>query len=354
MQKQILIPTFVFFSLFLTSCLTLSNSKSSKNFQNKNFINPSKVSVDWNQLYYENHSPQVRQFINYSKATKIALKDYEIPYTYNGTSGNWNTKYLSSKNKIEFMRKNGVDCTRFLWHLYAEQLNLPYNSKYRNAAILSQSFAQKRSTIELKNFIPIKKMKNGFKPKTGDILAFPGHALAVLDPEKCIAIQSTSWFCKKMSANGTCYEAAKGKEAGVTIYKLMNKGDCENGVWKQLDSPKNKFTAGWRHKAFNTWIEKMPNKVTNNKVITLIGYNISNRFIYFPGNPVPGKTSHAVSQITHLNGEKLDVVHIKVPHKAHTGKLKIYWGNQIKPDIKMTLESNQILTIENERMLSSN
>ena len=42
----------------------------------------------------------------------------------------------------------------------------------------------------------------------------------------------------------------------------MNKGDCEEGAWKQLDAPKNRFTAGWRPQALNTWIEELPTSFT--------------------------------------------------------------------------------------------
>ena len=352
MHKHILLPTFSIICLFFAGCI--SSSKSKKHYyQSRSYVNPTQVPVDWNNLYLTNRSPKAKLFIEYSRETKFALNKDEIPYAWKGIPQNWNSSYYRAKDKYEFMRKNGVDCTRFLWHIYAERMKLPYNSKHKNAAILSQSFAQRRSTSELKNFIPIKKTGNAFKPRTGDILAFPGHALAVVDPEQCIAIQSSSWVCKKMSPDGSCHGSSTGKNAGVTVYKLMNKGDCENGFWKQLDSPKNKFTSAWRHKALNTWIEKLPSKAYNKETITLVGYNISRRFVYFEGSNNPSKTSYAKSQINSSNGYKLDVVTLKVPHNARTGKLKIYWGNNIKPDIRMTVQSNEILMINNNHMLSS-
>ncbi len=353
MDKHILLPTFSIFCLFITGCLSTSKSKSKPYYQGRNYVNPTQVPVDWKNLYASNNSPKVRQFIAYSQETKFALNEMEIPYAWKGIPQNWNSNYNKAENKFEFMRKNGVDCTRFLWHLYAEKMKLPFNSKHKNAAILSHSFAKRRSTNELKNFVPLKKMGNAFKPRTGDILAFPGHALAVVDPDRCIAIQSASWLCKKMSLNGSCLNAATGKNAGVSVYKLMNKGDCDNGFWKQLDSPKNKFTSGWRHKALNTWIEKLPSKAYKRETITLVGYNISRRFIYFEGSNTPTKTSYTKSQFNSPNGYKLDVVTLAVPHNARSGKLKIYWGNNIKPDFKMTIQSNEILMIDNKQMLSS-
>ena len=77
----------------------------------------------------------------------------------------------------------------------------------------------------------------------------------------------------------------------------MNKNDCANGLWNKLDSNKNKFTAGWRHKALNTWIEKIPKKAKNKQVITLVGHNISRRFIYFNGASHPVKTSYAIKTL---------------------------------------------------------
>jgi hypothetical protein len=353
MGKHILLLTLGIFCLFITSCISTSKSENKHFYQSRNYVNPTQVPVDWKNLYSTNNSSKIKQFLEYSQETKFALNEKEIPYAWKGIPQNWNASYNKADNKYEFMRINGVDCTRFLWHLYAEKMKLPFNSKHLNAPILSRTFAQKRSTSELKNFVPLKKIGAAFKPRTGDILAFPGHALAVVDPDRCIAIQSASWLCKKMGVNGSCFSADTGKNAGVSIYKLMNKGDCNNGLWKQLDSPKNKFTSGWRHKALNTWIEKLPSRAYKREIITLVGYNISRRFIYFAGTKTPSKTSYAKSQLKSSNGYKLEVVTLKIPTNARSGKLRIYWGNSIKPDINMTVLSNEILTIDNNQMFSS-
>lgn len=342
------------FCLLYIGCVSSNKSKFSQSFKNKNYVNPTNIQVDWKNLYDENQSSEIRSFLTYSKETKMELTQDEIPYAVNGIHESWNNRYLKANNKYDHMRKYGVDCTRFLWHLYSEKMKLPFNASHKNAPILSQTFARSHSSKELKYFVPIKKQNGAFTPRTGDILAFPGHALAVLDPKKCIAIQSASWVCRKMSYQGYCLDAAKGKDAGVTIYKLMNKGDCEEGVWKQLDAPKNRFTAGWRHKALNTWIEELPTEALPQTTIKLIGYNIANRYIYFQGAKHAQKTSHSIATTTNKNGYKLDIVKVKVPHDAQTGKLKIYWGNHSKPNHGHTINSIQTLKIQKEKYLSIN
>lgn len=351
MFKHIFILSLSIIYLLCIGCVSSKQYK--KASKNQNYVNPTKIQVDWHNLENEHNSPQIKAFLNYSKETHHELSQNEIPYAVNGIQANWNDKYNEAYNKYDFMRKYGVDCTRFLWHLYKTKMQLPFNSRHKNAPILSSSFAKKHHTSELKYFVPIKMHNDAFKPRTGDILAFPGHALAVLDAKRCIAIQSASWVCRKMTSQGYCLDAAKGKDAGVTIYKLMNRGDCVNGVWKQLDSPKNKFTAAWRHKALNTWIEKLPKQASPHSTIELVGYNIANRYIYFQGIKEPQKTSHAIQTITDSNGTTLDVVSIFVPAKARTGKLKIYWGNQLTPDLQHTVASSQILKIQSDKYLSA-
>ncbi len=342
------------YSILCISCVSTYKSKKNQASKNQNYVNPTKIQVDWKNLYEENQSSQIRSFLTYSKETKSELTQDDIPYAVDGIQASWNYKYAKAKDKYDFMRKYGVDCTRFLWHLYSEKMKLPFNSSQKNAPILSHTFAKNKKTKELKYFVPIKKENGSFIPRTGDILAFPGHALAVLDPKKCIAIQSASWVCRKMSYHGYCLDAAKGKDAGVTIYKLMNRGDCENGKWKQLDSPKNKFTAGWRHKSMNTWIEDLPKEASPQSTIKLIGYNIANRYIYFPGVTHPQKTSHLLASTKDSLGNKLDIVKIKVPSNARTGSLKIYWGNHHKPDQLHTVSTEQILKIDHSKYISSN
>ncbi|KAB8027396.1 hypothetical protein [Fluviispira multicolorata] len=353
MKKQIKYITISFICLFLTGCMSQKNSSMQRTYFG-DYAEPKNVSVAWNSLYAENPSPEVRKFLSYSQDIKKNIYQRGIPYPAKTLSSNWDRNYLRASDKYNFMRKNGVDCTRFLWHLYAGEMNLPYNSKYKNSAILSHTFAKKQIDQELKNFVPLKKYKNGFQPRTGDILAFPGHALAVLDPKQCIAIQSTSWACEKMTAKGQCHKGTQGKNAGVVIYKLMNKTDCTNGIWNKLDSQKNKFTAGWRHKALNTWIEKIPQKTKTNQTITLIGHNISRRYIFFNGNTNPVKTSYALKVFKSSNGYPLDLVKVTVPKNAISGKIKIYWGNDLKPNITQTVSSKREIIIENNNKLLTN
>lgn len=354
MHNYNLVLSSVFIIISIISCVSSNTKNNNKKYlQSKYFVNPINTPVKWNKLYIENHSINAKLFLNYAKETKNILNEIDIPYILTKNYQLWDSNYIKAKDKYNFIQNNGIDCTRFLWHLYEKKMNLPYNSNYKNKVILSYSFSQKKMNNELKYFVPLKKIGKAFKPRTGDILAFPGHALAVLDPKDCISIQSASWLCKKMNLNGSCHESVSGLNAGVAIYKLMSKGDCNNGLWHHLDSPQNKFTAGWRHKALNTWIEKLPSKAFRNEKITLVGYNISNRFVFFAGSNYPSKTSYAISQIYSPNDYKLDIVSIKVPSNAQSGPLKIYWGNQIKPDINMTVESNEKIIIENSKILSS-
>ncbi|BBH52230.1 hypothetical protein [Fluviispira sanaruensis] len=353
MKTKITYITLGLISLILSGCMSQKNSSLRRTYFG-DYADPKNVSVAWSSLYTENPSPEVRKFLSYSQDIKKNIFTQGIPYPAQKLNANWDRNYLRANNKYNYMRKNGVDCTRFLWHLYAGEMNLPYNSKYKNSAILSQTFAKRRINSELKNFVPLKRYKNGFAPRTGDILAFPGHALAVLDPKQCIAIQSTAWACERMTPRGQCHKGTEGKNAGVVVYKLMNKDDCANGLWNKLDSNKNKFTAGWRHKALNTWIEKIPKKAKNKQVITLVGHNISRRFIYFNGASHPVKTSYAIKTLQSKNGYPLDLVNVTVPKDALSGKIKIYWGNEIKPNIDNTVSSKRDLIIENNKLLSNN
>lgn len=354
MKKNILTIVIGYFSFtFVVSCTTKNQTKRNDFLPNLAYTNPANPSVDWHYLYAENKSENIKKFLEFSKSTQLKIKKYNIPYSWKGISENWDYHYFKSQNKYTFMQKNGIDCTRFLRHIFLEEMKLPYNSKEKSGPILSQSFSQSRSSSELKNFIPIKKFRNGFKPKTGDILAFPGHALVVVDAKHCIALQSASWICKKFAMN-TCYEAARGKQAGVTLYKLTNKNDCENGTWKQLDATKNKFTAAWRHKSFNIWIETMPQKAKPYEKITLTGYNISQRHVYFSGSNKPVLTSYAHKHTYNKQGDVLDIVTVKIPGTARSGKLKIYWGNNLKPDINHTISSAKILNIEPQQFLTKN
>ena len=348
----IIVMSYFYFSI-VVSCATKNQTKRNHVLPNSAYVNPSHPSVDWSKLHAQSDSPNVKTFLKFSKATQSKIKEQHIPYSWKGISENWDYHYFMSKDKYTFMRKNGVDCTRFLRHIFLEEMKLPYNSKEKNYPILSHSFSQNRSSSELKNFIPIKKLRNGFKPKTGDILAFPGHALVVIDAKNCIALQSASWLCKKFALN-SCYQSASGKHAGVTLYKLMNKTDCDNGTWKQLDAAKNKFTAAWRHKSFNTWIESMPHKAKPHQTITLIGYNISRRHIYFSGSVTPVLTSYAHDHKHNEQGDLLDIVTVKVPSTAKSGKLKIYWGNHLKPDNKHTVSSQTIINIEQQLLTKNN
>jgi len=300
--------------------------------------NPSSTDVNWDHLIEANPSPMAKQFVKSSHTVYQRLLYGGIPYPSNKINNRWENGYNTSSDKFVYMRKYGVDCTRLLRYLFVNMLDLPYNSKEKNAPIVSNTFTLQNNQSQLKNFIQIPKTKNGFKPQTGDILAFPGHTIAVLDPKNCIAIQSSIWLCKEMK-NGFCVDSDYGKSAGVSIYHLASERFCKNGVWKGMDSDKLKFTIGWRHKAFDTWITKMPSQAESKSRIILKGKNLAGKYIYFPGSKTPVKaTLWKKRKKNQFKNDANQIVSLIVPHDAKSGKLKIYWGTG-NPSLEKTVES---------------
>lgn len=287
---------------------------------------PRESDVQWEDLINNNYSPMAKQFVRSSQTVYQRLLNGGIPYPARKISNYWEKGYNSSNDKFIYMRKYGVDCTRLLRYLFINVLDLPYNSKEKDAPIISQTFTQMNdhNHNQLKNFVRIPKIKHGFKPQTVDILAFPGHTIAVLDPENCIAIQSSIWLCKKME-NGFCVDSEYGKSAGVSIYHLASDRFCKNGVWKGMDNDKLNFTIGWRHRAFDTWISKMPFEASTNSKILLKGRNLLGKYVYFNGSSSPIKATlwkkDKKNQNTDNNNQ---IVSILVPEDAKSGNLKIY------------------------------
>lgn len=329
-------------------------------FQINSYAIPSKealplgTQVNWEQLIKENKSPAVKQFVKSSHTIYERLLYGGIPYPSKKINFNWEKGYNSSYDKFVYMRKNGVDCTRLLRYLFLNMLRLPYNSFYSKDPIISNtfSFATPESNKQLKNFTRIPKTAKGFKPQTGDILSFPGHTIAVLDPKNCITIQSSIWLCKKMG-NGYCVDSEYGKMAGVSIYRLASDRYCKNGFWKGMDNENLNFTTGWRHRAFNTWITEMPKSSHRNKRITLIGKNLSGKYIYFTGSRYPAKTKLKKNPKKTAFPSDLQTVLVTVPKDAKTGKLKIFWGIG-KPKLDKTVESSeQIIIIDNKGNIAS-
>lgn len=307
---------------------------------------PQEYPVQWDQLTTENPSPVAQEFVRSAQIINKRLVHGNIPYPSKKISNNWENGYKRAEDKFVFMRKFGVDCTRLLRYLYINMLHLPYNSKFTNAPIVSKTFTHKSSqnSSQLNNFIPLPKTKDGFKPQTGDILAFPGHTIAVLDPDNCIALQSSIWLCKK-SEKGSCVDYDYGQAAGVSVYHLASERFCKNGIWKGMDNNKLKFTIGWRHRAFDTWILKTPETAKTNEVIYLSGKNLANKYIYFTGSNTPVKAKLIKRPVAYLKEHQIQTVKIIVPLNAKTGKLKIFWGTG-SPDMAKTVESQQVLTIQ--------
>ncbi|APJ03013.1 hypothetical protein [Silvanigrella aquatica] len=314
-------------------------------FQNKSFATPKETlplgtQVDWEQLINENQSPIAKQFVQSSYNIYERLLYGGIPYPSKKITTNWEKGYQEAYDKFVYMRKNGVDCTRLLRYLFLNMLHLPYNSNFPNEPIISNTFAYDSNSghTQLKYFTRLPKVNNGFKPQTGDILAFPGHTIAVLDPKNCIAIQSSIWLCKKIE-NGFCVDSEYGKSAGVSIYRLASERFCKNGIWKGMDNENLNFTVGWRHRAFDTWIIEMPDKAIKNSRVTLVGKNISGKYIYFTGSKQPVRTKLLKTMRTGLQ-----TVTLNIPKDAKSGYLKLYWGTG-KPQIENTIESAEKIII---------
>ena len=312
------------------------------------FSSPQDYPIKWENLTAENPSPLAQEFVRSAQIINKRLMHGNIPYPSKKISLNWEKGYNRAEDKFVFMRRYGVDCTRLLRYLYINMLHLPYNSKFNTAPIVSKTFTQNNpdSLSQLKNFDLIPKTKQGFKPQTGDILAFPGHTIAVLDPENCIAIQSSIWLCKK-SENGFCTDYDYGESAGVSIYHLASDRFCKNGVWKGMDNNKLKFTIGWRHKAFNTWILTLPKEAKPGETIVLSGKNLANKYIYFTGSKTPVKTRIIKRAPIYLKDHQIQTVKITVPHDAKTGKLKVYWGIG-RPTPEKTVESQTTMAVLNQ------
>jgi hypothetical protein len=309
---------------------------------------PLETRVNWEQLIHENQSQAAKQFVKSSHTIYERLLYGGIPYPSNKITNNWEAGYNSSYDKFVYMRKYGVDCTRLLRYLFLNMLHLPYNSLFPQEPIISNTFTytNPESYRQLNNFVPIPKTPKGFKPQTGDILSFPGHTIAVLDPKNCIAIQSSIWLCKK-TVNGFCVDSEYGKSAGVSIYHLASDRFCKDGIWKGMDNTKLNFTTGWRHRAFDTWITEMPKSTYHNARITLIGKNLAGKYIYFTGSRHPIRTK-LIKNKNKKNQPGLQAVSITVPKDAKSGKLKIYWGIG-KPKLENTVESSEKLTLTDKR-----
>jgi hypothetical protein len=285
--------------------------------------------------------------------TNTVTSDFYVGKTINPKNRFYQHKYNATKRKSRTylhraMRKYGVDCTRLLRYIFLNMLHLPYNSSFSSEPIISSTFANtlSHSNTQLKNFTRIPKTTKGFKPQTGDILAFPGHTIAVLDPKNCIAIQSSIWLCKKIQ-NGFCVDAEYGNSAGVSIYHLASDRLCKNGIWKGMDSKKLNFTVGWRHRAFDTWIKEMPEKTFRHSRMTLIGKNLVGKFIYFTGSNQPIRT-----KLLKYLPSGLQSVTLITPKNATSGYLKIYWGTG-QPNIENTVDSyNKIIILEKKARIA--
>ena len=144
-------------------------------------------------------------------------------------------------------KKGYIDCTALIFYLFKET-NLPVEF-----ATTWQMVSRLPHVKENFNYIPaIPGTRNSFMPKTGDILAYydktreRGHAVLVIDPKKCIAINATSWVWVENAEGDIVLDRS---QSGV-FFQKVEKGECSDGIWKSWDSSMNRFQVMLRHKNF--------------------------------------------------------------------------------------------------------
>lgn len=166
---------------------------------------------------------------------KILYKAFEmsqenIGYSFDSSFEN----YLSGESNV-------LSCSQFIYELFRRSgLELNY---------LSSSDFVRAKAIDLKNNFIILKNKNAnhkFKPQTGDVMAYQGHVVMVIDPKNCVAINSTSWTMDPKT------NRRLNDKKGVFFQKIGS-SRCSKGVWKAWDSSSNKFEVLLRHKSFVNW-----------------------------------------------------------------------------------------------------
>lgn len=186
---------------------------------------------------------------------------------YKFSASNLMSVTLKSGQKREYL-----SCTGFTYELFkAIGLDYPYTS--------SEWMVKKDKKLWTHfDLIPPSPKEGGFRPKTGDILAYSiynpktkkrrGHAVVVIDPGNCIAINSTSWVMVRLvesTDNSTEDENADdlgendeedtdiivrdATKSGVYFQEIA-RDRCMDGHWKAWDRSSNKFQILLRHKKF--------------------------------------------------------------------------------------------------------
>lgn len=134
-----------------------------------------------------------------------------------------------------------MSCSHFVWRLFQRSgLDFPYTP--------TASF-DKNNRALMEHFVSMPaEPGGGFKPKTGDILSYNhggnGHMVVVIDPQKCIAVNSAAWV----------WDAQRNRsipaEKGVRFHQIYRESRCKDGIWHAWDKASNKFETMFRHNVF--------------------------------------------------------------------------------------------------------
>lgn len=229
------------FLLFLSNLTTLgfnktySNELSTKKWEsirevNSNlYIGPNKeMTPAFEALIAEQKNPLVVNLLR--AAFELAARPVPIRY-----------KYAASNIPDNEDVPGQIDCSGLVTAIYEKsKLNITHAS--------SRMMVNKEPVV-LENFNSIKPitLPNGarrFTPQAGDILAFKGHVVMVVDPYKCTAINSTSYVLEE-TENGN---SVRNSRLSGVYFQKVEKGICENGHWYSWDNRTNVWKVMLRHK----------------------------------------------------------------------------------------------------------
>lgn len=214
-----------------------------------------------NRLYIDKNKIITTEYVDLiSSIPNYHIKDL-LYSAFDFAAGNYRYK-LGGKTVVpqQSIKKGYLDCTNFIYYLF-ERAGIPTEHATTFQMVDTGEKIRKKQKVNntiTKNFeyIPaIKNTKNSFMPKSGDILAFfdkarnRGHAVVVIDPKNCIAVNATAWVWVQVDNQDEEKNVLDRSKTGIFFQKVI-KGECENGIWKSWDSHKNKFQVMLRHKYF--------------------------------------------------------------------------------------------------------
>lgn len=187
-MKNLIVVVAIFFSL---GGFSIEVRETVYNVYSKN----GKMTKAFEDLVYKQKNVYVRNLL----IEAFNLVEEDIKYKYGGDSF------------------KGIDCTNFI-NLLFERIGLPV--KNLTTGLMTNSNAKNYYASDFEVYR--KKKVKYFQPKTGDILAYNGHAVIVIDPQNCIAVNSAAWT------------AGNGPE-GVQFHQITDKSRCANGKWLYWD-----------------------------------------------------------------------------------------------------------------------